>query len=204
MRRLSPLAWTSARTRPFLLLPALLACAPSVANAEPSRTAVAPAAHPWELGPLVGYAHAWTTGLSHFEAGVGLSLDYELRCHWTFGGALIHHFGAFESATGPRSTYAARAQSDSSTLHAGYTFRIANRLLLRPALAVEGTLVSGFSEVGGVRRSNLTFLGAIGPSMAVMVRFGSQLFGIQGDAWLVPSDVAAPVGAIYGVFRIRL
>jgi hypothetical protein len=202
MRRLSFAQGLGASLGPlsFLLL-LVLACAPNEASAEPTQSLPR---KPWELGPMIGYGTEWTTGLSHWGAGVGLSLDYELRCHFTFGGALLHHLGGTESATGVRNAYAASARSDSSTIHAGYSFWIANRLLLRPELALLGTIVSGTSDENGVKRSNLALLGGFGPTGVVMVRAGSLLFGVEGDAWFVPSHVAGPVGALYGVFRTRL
>lgn len=174
------------------------------ARTEAERTPTAPRLGPWELGPVLGYARAWTNGLSHLEMTTGLSADYELSSHVTIGGSLLHHFGSHEAAAGPGTRYHASVASSSADVRVGYSFWFADRLVVRPGLSGGLTWVTGSTEVGGLPRSNNTMLATVGPSMTFLVRVDRYLLGIEGDARFVPSHVAGPVGAIYGLFRVRL
>jgi hypothetical protein len=174
------------------------------ACAVPLSTTTAPRLGPWELGPVLGYARAWTNGLSHLEVTTGLSLDYELPSHLAIGGSLLHHFGSHEAGAGPGTRYHASVASSSADLRVGYSFWFADRLVVRPGLSGGLTWVTGSTEVGGLPRSNDSMIGTVGPSLTLLVRVERYLLGLESDARFVPSQVAGPIGAIYGVFRVRL
>jgi hypothetical protein len=204
MRRLSRLSCAAAVALSVGVTPARAGAQTAVCS-EPLR-AEGPRRHlgAWELGPVLGYARAWTNGLSHLEMTTGLSLDYELASNVVLGGSLLHHFGSHEAAEGPGTRYHASVSSSSADLRVGYSFWFAERFVLRPGLSGGLTWVTGSTEVGGLPRSNDSMIGTVGPSATMLFLVDRYLLGVQGDARFVPSHVAGPIGAIYGVFRVRL
>jgi hypothetical protein len=138
------------------------------------------------------------------DATVGLTLDYQAFKHFQVGGSLLHHAGSRVSAEGPGTRYHANLSANSLDGRVGWTFWVADRLVLRPGFSFGVTAISGTTEVLGLPRSNARLSPSLGPMGTILVRLDQYFIGVEGDARFVPNQVGGPFGAVYGIFRARL
>jgi hypothetical protein len=157
----------------------------------------------WTIDGRVGYAAAWSTGVSHLGVGEGLAVGrtWASGIHLELQG--FHFQGAEVTASNAVLRYRASYSSLQLQGAAGYDFAL-GALRIRPSLCTGFAFVDGKTVVGAAKESDDITRWQVGPSLTVLVRVSRFVIGVDGQAFFVPSTVAAPSLGLYGVFGIVL
>jgi hypothetical protein len=175
-----------------------------------ARTTRAEAPLRWNLDARVGYGAAWTTGQSYLGLGSGLAggVTFRTPIHVELGAVV--YSGSIVSAANGTMFYWSRDWSVLVRGAVGYDFAVAGtgaapRFVLRPQVVAGGVFIADTTRFGAdVHRSEVQSLVTFGPGAAALVQVGEWHLGVDGSASFVPSRVAAPIGAVYGVFGVVL
>jgi hypothetical protein len=159
----------------------------------------------WELDTHIGYGASWTTAQSYLGLGTGIvgGVTFALPIHVEFGA--IYYGGSNVFAQSGSFFYSAREWS--TTVHVGAGFELSllhGRLAARPKAILSEVFLSDTTQLGGARRHELDPMTALGVGGTGLVRFLGLHAGVDAQALFVPSRVAAPIGAIHGVFGVEL
>jgi hypothetical protein len=158
----------------------------------------------WDLDTHMGYAASWTTGQSYLGFGTGLAAGVTLPFPVHFEVGAIYSAGSIDSAANRTIDYWSRQWSVLGHVAAGYDFALfARRLVARPQAIVGCLLLADTTRLGAETRGGLDPLFTLGPGASLFVRFGDLHAGIDAHAFFVPSRVAAPIGAVYGLFGVE-
>lgn len=177
-----------------LAVAAVLVASP--ARAEPPH---------WELDSRLGYADSWTTAQSYLGVGSGLAAGATLRVPVHLEIAALYHSGSVVSAANESVFYWSRQWSVLGNAAVGYDIRVhGGCLVLRPQAVLGAVFASDTTRIGDATRRGLDVLATMGLGGAALVRFGDLHAGIDARALFVPARVAAPIGAVYGVFGVEL
>jgi hypothetical protein len=155
----------------------------------------------WNVDARLSYGASFTTGQSYLGIGTGLAggltfgipFHVEVGAMW-FGGSKV-------SAQNSSLQYSEREWSTYSHLAAGYDIRAWQKhLVLRPQaifgiFATSDTL-SFVGAMGNVRERQVFATVALGPSLAVFGKWPGFHLGMEGQALLFPSRIAAPAGIL--------
>lgn len=146
----------------------------------------------FELEPKLGYAAAFTTGLSPYGPFVGLGLGARLIGHLWLRTSVSSHVGSSAAANGPNVVYRAHDRAHALALDASWRFD-AGPLFIEPGIEVGALWVLGSTYVTPTQVSDHYVIGDLGLVLRVGVRVGRLAIGVEGAGLFVPSAVAAPV-----------
>src|SRR4029079_17434582 len=133
--------------------------------------------------------------------GTGLAGGVTLRVPVHLEVGLVYHGGSMVSAASRSIVYWSRAWSVVGPAAVGYDVALfARRFILRPKVLAGGLLRSESTWLGGVTRRGTEPLFTAGPGVDLLVRFAGLHAGIDARGLVVPSEVAAPMAAVYAVF----
>ena len=189
----------------------LVAAAVAGTSASPARAqeraAPAPASAPgraaWTLDGRVGYAAAWTTGVSHLGLGEGLALGRTSRSGLHLELQAFHFGGQTVAAGNATLRYAASYRSTAAQAAVGYELGV-GIVRLRPGVAGGLSLIRGRTELGTTELHDDDTRWTFGPSLACFVRLSRLHFGVDAQALFVPAAIAAPSLGLFGLFGAEL
>lgn len=188
-----------------LTLSTLLVLAPAVARAteEAQRPSSPERRAEWTLDGRVGYAAAWSTGVSHLGVGEGLAIGRTWRSglHLELQG--FHFEGDRDVAGNATLTYVSSYHSLAAQVGASYELAL-GRLRIRPGGLVGISFIDGVTKLGpAIIRDEVT-RGMFGPSLTCFVVVSRFHVGAEAQALFVPTTVAAPSVAAFGLFGAAL
>ncbi|HEY8073719.1 MAG TPA: hypothetical protein VIF62_06415 [Labilithrix sp.] len=178
-----------------LVLPLLFAAR----NADGEEAVAKPSGRAaWTFDTRVGYAAAWETGVSHLGVGEGLAIGR------TFGSGLHLELQGFlfqgASVEASNDAFAYRAHYSSTQLQAGAGWDLPLAFfVVRPSLETGFVFVDGKTTVGPSKEHDAITRFVVGPSLAALVRVWHVSFGVDAQAFFVPSTIAAPSLGVFGV-----
>jgi hypothetical protein len=119
--------------------------------------------------------------------------------HFELG--VTYHGGSTVSAANQTIGYWSRAWSIAGNAGVGYDFTLfTRRFIVRPRVLAGCLLLSEATQLGRDERRRTEPVFTVGPGADLLVRFAGLLAGVDARAAVLPSRVAAPVGALYAVF----
>ena len=161
--------------------------------ASPAKDAV------WTIDGRVGYAAAWSTGVSHLGIGEGLALGRT----WGWGLHLelsaAHFEGQRITAGNAMLEYVASYHSYAMQAGAGWELRAAF-LHVRPGVQSGVSFIEGKTKLGSLALHDDIARLMFGPSLAAFVQISHFHVGAAAEAFFVPSTVAAPTLGVFGLF----
>ena len=156
----------------------------------------------WDASLRAGYAAAWTTGVSSLGVGLGASAGYVFPARIRLEVVAVWSAGDTDGASNGVITYRASYSSLRGTVGALYEIPI-GPVRLRPGIQTGLTFIYGYTQVGlaKVRDGEPRFI--VGPALTAVVRLGRYDVGVAGEAFFLPSWVAAPSAGVYAVSGMR-
>lgn len=185
----------------FVLLTAGVASAGEAPNASPSTSTSAQEGR-FRASIRAGYGAVFTTGLSYLGTGAGLSIAYAITPSWVADATLLGSQGESIRASNQGNggfVYQSSYSSIQSTLGAAYTGRM-GPLRIRPGVRAGLSFVDGRTKLGASTMRDEHRLPIVGPHLEITVRLFSRFeVGVDGEAFFLPTWVAAPTAGLYGV-----
>ena len=77
------------------------------------------------------------------------------------------------------------------------------RFVTRPSAILGAVLPSDTTRVGAASAGDVSPFVTVGPGVDLLVRYGTLHAGVDGRALFVSARVAAPIGALYGLFGVE-
>lgn len=146
----------------------------------------------FELEPKVGYAGAFTTGLSPYGEFVALGLGARPLGHLWVKASVFSYVGSSAAGDGPNIVYHASDHAYALALDLTWRFN-AGPLFIEPGVEAGGAWILGRTYVTPTQISDHYVVGNVGLVLRLAVRVRKFALGVEGAGLFVPSVVAAPV-----------
>ncbi|MDB4937260.1 MAG: hypothetical protein JWP87_4232 [Labilithrix sp.] len=146
-----------------------------------------------------GYGTVWSSGVNYLNDGFGASIGHRFGLHLRVEVVALWSYGASVTAANSTIAYRSAYSSTQGSVGVGYEWRF-GALRLRPGARAGAIVTDGYTRVGTATMHDHHWLPIIGPSVEAVVLVARRIeLGVVGEAFFVPTWIAAPAAGVYGV-----